>query len=155
DVHGAALPDEIEIEEARRALGYLPESWRDDYDQWLRVGMALSELREAGLAIWKEWSRPSSKYSVGMCDAKWATITPGGGLKIGSLYHWAKEHGFDPNPKLVIGKKGSSSSDDGGGDTAVSATGQAPMFALTDMGNAERFAAQHRGTVRYCHAWRK
>jgi len=28
-------------------------------------------------------------------------------------------------------------------------------FKCTDLGNAERFAAQHRGKVRYCHLWDK
>ncbi|HID22483.1 MAG TPA: hypothetical protein EYP14_08785, partial [Planctomycetaceae bacterium] len=30
-----------------------------------------------------------------------------------------------------------------------------PHFPLTDSGNAERFARQHRQDVRYCHPWRK
>jgi len=31
---------------------------------------------------------------------------------------------------------------------------QNERFELTDMGNGERFADQHRGKVRYCHPWR-
>jgi hypothetical protein len=60
-VNGAALPDEIEVEESRRALQYLPPEWRDDYEWWIKVGMALRELDETGHALWKEWSRPSTK----------------------------------------------------------------------------------------------
>jgi putative DNA primase/helicase len=33
--------------------------------------------------------------------------------------------------------------------------GAAREFALTDLGNAERFARQHRENVRYCHLWGK
>src|SRR5262249_22150319 len=28
-------------------------------------------------------------------------------------------------------------------------------FRLSDVGNAQRFAAQHGGNVRFCHVWRK
>jgi len=49
-------------------------------------------------------------------------------------------------------------------EASRSATPQAPAtdapaptkdFPLTDSGNAERFAAQHGGDVRYCHPWQK
>lgn len=71
-------------------------SWRcEDYapedGAWLGVGMALSELGAAGLQLWEDWSRGSSKYKSGQCEEKWKTFKPGAGLTLGSLAYWAKE----------------------------------------------------------------
>ena len=45
----------------------------DDYDDWIRVGMALqSKLGDAGLAVWEKWSRKSDKFQEGDCARrKW------------------------------------------------------------------------------------
>jgi len=40
-------------------------------------------------------------------------------------------------------------------DTARSPAAPARTFPCTDLGNAERFAAQHRENVRFCHTWGK
>ena len=76
---------------ATRALQDLASFRRDEYGPWLEVGMALSELGEIGLFLWDAWSKGSAKYEPGVCAHKWRTFTPGAGLGIGSLIHWARE----------------------------------------------------------------
>ena len=67
-------------------------SWRvDDYEHWLRVGISLSSLGDEGLDLWHQWSARSSKYDPEVLDKKWATFSPDGDLKLGSLYWWANE----------------------------------------------------------------
>ncbi|MFZ1757217.1 MAG: VapE domain-containing protein [Caldilineaceae bacterium] len=71
----------------------------DDYQEWLNVGMALSGLGDAGLRMWDDWSKSSGKYAPGVCDKKWGSFTPGDGLGLGSLAHWADED--DPSGKRI------------------------------------------------------
>ncbi len=69
-------------------------AWRaDDYEMWVAVGMALSELGEAGLALWENFSKQSPKYHAGVCEKKYSTFKPGDGIGLGSLAHWAREDG--------------------------------------------------------------
>lgn len=71
----------------------------DDYQEWVNVGMALCSLGAAGLGLWEDWSQQSSKYRLGECSKKWPGFTPGDGLGLGSLAHWADED--DPNGRRV------------------------------------------------------
>lgn len=80
-----------DLERAQEALSRLA-TWRcDDYTAWLKVGMALSQLGDSGLELWKDWSRPNVKYEPGTCEHKWKTFTPRNGITLASLYHWASE----------------------------------------------------------------
>lgn len=80
-----------EVEKARRALDRLSR-WRvDEYDSWLKVGLALRDLGQDGLRLWDEWSQRGKAYRAGVCDRKWDTFEERRGLGIGSLYAWAKE----------------------------------------------------------------
>jgi len=91
----AAIIDSIEdTDEFARALMYLNSlapNRVDEYQTWLEVGMALTQLGEVGLAMWDAWSKKSSKYTWGLCAEKWQTLTPGEGITIESLKHWALE----------------------------------------------------------------
>lgn len=53
------------------ALEYLPA---DDYDVWLRVGMAC-HYHGLDISVWEQWSQQSSKYETGVCQDKWKTFT--------------------------------------------------------------------------------
>jgi hypothetical protein len=83
---------------ALSALAALDRERADDYDDWLRVGMALhsvddgDELRDA----WDEWSRGSEKYKEGECEAKWATFDRERvkGVTLGTLIHTARQDGW-------------------------------------------------------------
>ncbi|MGC8960204.1 MAG: bifunctional DNA primase/polymerase [Chloroflexia bacterium] len=83
---------------AAAALRRLKPERCDNYDDWLRVGMALTELGDPGLALWDAWSRGSPKYEPGVCAGKWRTLTPGAGITLASLYHWAREDAKEEAP---------------------------------------------------------
>ena len=69
----------------------------DEYNIWLRVGMA---IKDAGLTlqVWKEWSSSSPKYDDAECDYKWSTFTESG-VSWGTIVHLAKESGYEPKPQ--------------------------------------------------------
>lgn len=69
----------------------------DSYQDWINVGMALSELGETGLMLWDRWSQQSTKYKPGETERKWKSFTPGSGLTLASLYFWADQD--DPKKK--------------------------------------------------------
>lgn len=71
------------------ALRVLAPHRRENYNEWLQVGMALSQLGEVGLTLWDSWSRDSDKYKPGDCARKWQTFKPDDGITLGSLYYWA------------------------------------------------------------------
>lgn len=96
-----------------RALGYLRRlapSRADDYNSWLRVGMALHEATggsQIGLAAWREWSRQSHKFdhSKDDCAEKWVSFGKYGGtpLTIASLVEWARSDSIDRYNRYVVG----------------------------------------------------
>jgi hypothetical protein len=94
----AVPPSEEAIADARALLARLAK-WRcDEYEAWVEVGMALSELGPAGLQLWDAWSRGSSKHHERDCEEKWLTFRPGEGLTLRSLAFWASED--SPLPPL-------------------------------------------------------
>jgi Bifunctional DNA primase/polymerase, N-terminal/Primase C terminal 2 (PriCT-2) len=64
------------------------------YDDWIEVGMALSQLGDGGLALWHEWSAQSEKYDADLTDYKWASLTPGAGITLGTLFKRARSRGW-------------------------------------------------------------
>jgi hypothetical protein len=92
-----------EVRRARAALDHLvinAPGLADDYDPWLRVGMALKELEPDGLELWHEWSSSSLKYEPDVLDAKWQGFREAdvvNGVSLGTLYHLAAEAGWDPS----------------------------------------------------------
>lgn len=108
-----------ELADAAEALKRLAASRADDYNGWVTVGMALSELGDAGLALWDDWSAQSAKYRPGACAAKWATFEPGHGVTLASLHHWAGQD--TPAPRLVTREQPADGEevDQGAGDQAI------------------------------------
>ncbi len=84
-----------DAQHAAEALQYLPSDYVDDYDQWIRVGQALTGLGSEGLRLWTDWSRASTKYATGDCETKWGTFSDQG-IQLGSLFAWAKANGWVP-----------------------------------------------------------
>lgn len=72
-------------------LSYIPP---DDYDEWLKVGMALKQEGEP-VEIWDEWSRSSSKYRPGDCEKRWRSFDSSE-ITGGTLYHLAVQYGYQP-----------------------------------------------------------
>ena len=73
------------------ALKHIPS---DDYDTWLRVGMAIkTELGEAGMQLWDAWSRNSSKYSPSEIPKKWQSFRRNE-VQIATLFYMAMDRGY-------------------------------------------------------------
>lgn len=100
---------------ARSYLAAIPPT--EDYETWLRVGMALQAVGEDLLPDWDNWSRGAINYEPTACAAKWKTFKPTGGIGLRTLAHLAKQHGWksphketrSDRPALAIvgGKTGS------------------------------------------------
>jgi hypothetical protein len=83
---------------ALSALEGLSPSLATNYWDWLRVGMALHGVGDDGemLAAWDRWSRlDAEKYEEGVCQRKWESFGKKGGLGLGSLIYWARQHGWE------------------------------------------------------------
>jgi predicted P-loop ATPase len=79
----------------------------DDYDTWLRVGMALHASGEAwARAAWDTWSQRSDKYDAAVQDAKWESFTPNGGVNLATVFHLAQQYGYTPaRPSMTGGQR--------------------------------------------------
>ena len=91
--HDSPLP-RSDIDYALSYLNALSPFRADDYDQWLTVGMALHSVDDSLVDEWDSWSSQSAKYKSGDCHQKWRSFSTGGGVKLGSLAHMAKQDGW-------------------------------------------------------------
>jgi predicted P-loop ATPase len=93
------LPD-TDIQRARAYLASVPAADADDYDAWLRVGMALHSVGDDSLlSDWINWSASSGKFEPGVCEAKWRTFNAAaGGVSLGTLAHLAGHEKSRPSP---------------------------------------------------------
>ena len=83
------------------ALRHVPGA--DDYDSWLRIGMALHDWDlEAGFDLWCEWSKSSTKFDADACGVKWESFSAGDGVTIASVFGAARDAGWKLPP--VLGK---------------------------------------------------
>jgi|GEM_PF-1725373 len=90
-------PTPLDVQRAAQALDQLAP-WRcEEYETWVHVGMALSELGAAGFVLWDKWSQRSVKYDAKACAAKWESFVPGEGITLASLFHWKQEDAAAPN----------------------------------------------------------
>ncbi|HMB06941.1 MAG TPA: PriCT-2 domain-containing protein, partial [Isosphaeraceae bacterium] len=118
-----------DLELARQALEHL-DPMADGYDEWIKVGMCLRTLGDAGLVLWDEWSRQSTKYEEGVCSQKWETFSEDGGLTLGTLFYLAKQHGWE-GPREFY-------------------TPPAPVFANSAKDGEEEKAALRMGQLAEC-----
>ena len=90
-----------DTDRARQYLANIPSSIADDYDEWVKVGMALHSIgNDALLADWAQWSAASGKFKPGECEAKWASFkSDHGGVGIGTLFHLAG--GISPRQQAI------------------------------------------------------
>lgn len=79
-------------------LSFLTQSQVDDYDTWLKVGMALHADGQP-CYVWDEWSKNSHKYQEGACEKHWKTFGnySGANVGIGSIVQMAKDNGYKPS----------------------------------------------------------
>jgi Bifunctional DNA primase/polymerase, N-terminal/Primase C terminal 2 (PriCT-2)/Family of unknown function (DUF5906) len=92
-------------QEQRRIESALSVLRAKGYDFWIEIGMALHSLQwfrgdgtDVGLELWNDWSQtePDSYLGIGDLEKHWRSfrIEPGG-KGIGTLFHHAKEAGWD------------------------------------------------------------
>ncbi len=74
----------------------------DDYHQWIRMGIALRELGDAGRALWMEWSATSDKFNAKQASRKWDGFNPSG-TGYQAVFAEAQRHGW-VNPGGSAGK---------------------------------------------------
>ncbi len=93
------LPD-TDSQRARDFLASVPAADADDYDTWVKVGMALHSVGDDSLlSDWISWSASSGKFEPGVCEAKWRTFNAAaGGVSLGTLAHLAGYEKSRPSP---------------------------------------------------------
>lgn len=74
----------------------------DNYEEWIKVGMALKEFGVAGLALWRNWSQQSSKYRNGDCEAKWRTFGDKPSVTVGTIKYWADQDTPQQRPGTLV-----------------------------------------------------
>jgi len=83
-------------DQLREILQWVPDA--DDYEQWLKVGMALHHQfdgNEEGLQLWHEWSETAHNYDADILERKWNSFHDEMGRNIttaASLIKMAKEN---------------------------------------------------------------
>lgn len=88
--------DNITTDQLREVLKWVPGN--EEYDQWLKVGMALHHQYdggEDGLQLWHEWSEGAGNYDADMLERKWNSFADEIGRNIttvATLLKQAKEH---------------------------------------------------------------
>lgn len=74
------------------ALSYIDAA---DRDVWLRMAMAIkAELGEHGFDAWDAWGQSADNYNATDSKTVWRSIRPDGKVGIGSLFHEAKQRGW-------------------------------------------------------------
>jgi hypothetical protein len=85
--------------DADRALAILSHiTPRDDYDSWLKVGMALHSVDPGLLTHWVSWSQGCSNFDEAECLAKWSSFKRHG-ITLGTLYYYAQQDGYTKPPR--------------------------------------------------------
>lgn len=83
--------DEVTMGDLRSALQVIDA---DDRDTWIRVGLALKTIGDAGLSLWDSWSQTSDKYRAGEIVYRWNGFAPTGGISYKTVFHMAQEAGW-------------------------------------------------------------
>jgi len=93
-----SVPSNITPEEIQLLLEQVPS---DDYDTWIKVGMALKTYQKTNsikmFDVWDEWSKKSLKYETEeLCKQKWESFGKGDTtIDVGTLIYFAGEYGGD------------------------------------------------------------
>jgi len=87
------LNDDINIDEINEALSFIPA---DDYDTWVKAGMALENTgHPKALEIFRNWSSKSDNYSPKEIDKKWFSFGPTSDpVTVKTIYHLAQKNGW-------------------------------------------------------------
>ena len=83
------------LEEINIALAHVEnDDWH--YDDWVRMAMAIKgAVGENGFDLFHRWSQRSNKYDDSETDRVWHSIKDVKKVGAGTIYHLAKDYGFD------------------------------------------------------------
>ena len=105
-VSGVTMPlDAAAVRSIQSALVVLDS---DPHDVWLAVGMALksTSARDQAYDLWVEWSQTSPKFNQKQQRRRWNSFKEfrddGSEITLGTLFHLAREHGWQPQMELEI-----------------------------------------------------
>ncbi len=88
-----------DTDKARSLLQSINPNRLDDYDAWLKIGMAAHSVGDNSLLQdWEQLSQKNSKYQSGECEKKWASFKSSG-VSLGTLQKFASEDGWTPSPR--------------------------------------------------------
>jgi predicted P-loop ATPase len=88
-----------DTDKARSLLQSINPNRLDDYDTWLKIGMAAHSVGDDSLlSDWENLSQKNSKYKSGECEKKWSSFKSSG-VSLGTLQKFASEDGWTPPPR--------------------------------------------------------
>jgi P4 family phage/plasmid primase-like protien len=87
--------------EAAKIIDALKFIQPSNYDEWIKVGMALHQWNGlSGLNVWDQWSQKCpDKYNRSAIESKWRSFDTGNGngtVTLGSVFHIAEQNGWKP-----------------------------------------------------------
>ena len=137
-----------EVNEHDRAHDALRKIPADNYDTYLRIGMALkSAFGDAGFGLYREWASTSVKFDAVDLSKKWRSIKPEGAVTIATLFDMARRHGWQDRHERdhltsdeVCGSAGQEKDATGADpDMSIARRNQiaAPVFPLEVLGPSE------------------
>ena len=92
-IHEVGIPRiKTDEEMAVEYLNHMGSSVADEYESWVRVGMALKAVSPNLLPEWIRWSSQSPKSVGTNFEEKWNSFK-GNGVGIGTLWHYAYNFG--------------------------------------------------------------
>ena len=99
DRHRAKIDEQwvdISDDELCDMLRCIPNTGGVDYEQWIRVGMALHHATNGtGYEIWRGWSAQSAKHDEGRMEHKWHSFGKSANpVTLGTLVHYAQANGW-------------------------------------------------------------
>ena len=86
----------VDVNDAELAEMLSRVSGFDDYDIWVKIGMALHHATGgAAFDLWDHWSQQSAKYDTEEMDTKWHSFGRSANpVTLGTLMHYAEEGGY-------------------------------------------------------------
>jgi len=89
-----------DTDKARSLLQSINPNRLDDYDMWVKIGMAAHSVGDDSLLFdWEQLSQKNSKYKTGECEKKWSSFKSSG-VSLGTLQKFASEDGWTPPPRI-------------------------------------------------------
>jgi len=99
-IHPLANPSD-DLQKASTALQFVSPDC--EYQTWIEIGQALhTAFGVTGYELWNSWSSKGSKYQGDKdIDSHWKSFHQGKGVTLGTLFHLAKENGYQPPTKTT------------------------------------------------------